>query len=269
MPSTENTPIINEYGVPLWLGKYPTVESVEEEKQKTMDDIAWYREYELKIISTAERVVHPEWIHYYDDLPAEKPHTIAIGVDLAISEEQSADYTAMVVGYVYGHGKNLRVYIQQHPVNERLTFPAQVERIKSLDGLHQRVCSRVKFYIEDVAYQKALVQLLEQSKYDVEATPTRGSDKTARLRLATPLMKEGQVFFPHSGCEELIMQLLGFGKERHDDLADAFAYTIVKTLENNRPQGSAGEFRRPAWIDQPPPPHIPGRLYGNRPYVPL
>jgi phage terminase large subunit-like protein len=114
-----------------------------------------------------------------------------------------------------------------------------------------------------------VMQLLEQSKYDVEATPTRGSDKTARLRLATPLMKEGQVFFPHSGCEELIMQLLGFGKERHDDLADAFAYTIVKTLENNRPQGSAGEFRRPAWIDQPPPPHIPGRLYGNRPYVPL
>lgn len=262
-------PIMDEYGQSLWPGKYPTPESIEEEKQKTMDDIAWYREYELKIISTAERVIHPEWINYYDDLPTAKPHTIAIGVDLAISEEQSADCTAMVVGYVYGHGKSLQIYIQPHPVNERLTFPAQVERIKSLDGLHQRVCSRVKFYIEDVAYQKALVQLLEQSKYDVEATPTRGSDKTARLRLATPLMKEGQVFFPRTGCEELIMQLLGFGKERHDDLADAFAYTVVKTLENNRPQGSAGEFRRPAWLDQPLPPHQPGKIYGNRAYVPI
>lgn len=260
-------PIIDEHGTPLWPGKYPTLESISEEKEKTMDDIAWYREYELKIISTAERVVHPEWIHRYDDLPSGKPQTIAIGVDLAISEKQSADYTAMVIGYIYGYGKNLKIYIQAHPINERLTFPAQVDRIKSLEALHLQKCSRVKFYIEDVAYQKALVQLLEQSKYDVEAAPTKGSDKAARLRLATPMMKDARVFFPHTGCEELIQQLIGFGKEKYDDLADAFAYLVVKTLENNKSGASSGTFVRPAWLDNPTPLRKRGMFpASNRPY---
>ena len=263
-------PIIDEHSKPLWPGKYPTPESIQEERIKTMDDIAWYREYELKIISTAERVVHPEWIHHYDDLPSGKPQTIAIGVDLAISEKQSADYTAMVIGYIYGYGKNLKIYIQSHPINERLTFPAQVDRIKALDAIHLQKCSRVKFYIEDVAYQKALIQILEQSKYDVEAAPTKGSDKAARLRLATPMMKDARVFFPHTGCEELIQQLIGFGKEKYDDLADAFAYLVVKTLENNKSGAFAGTFERPKWLDNPPPVRKGGMFpAGNRPYSDL
>jgi predicted phage terminase large subunit-like protein len=205
----------------------------------------------LKIISTLEQVVRPEWIHRYDELPKSGLHTIAIGVDLAISEKESADYTSMVVGYVYGYGKNKKIYIQPYPINERLTFPATVDRIRSLDAVHGTKCYRVKFYIEDVAYQKALVQFLQHSKYDVEAAPTRGSDKFARLRLATPMMKDEQVFFPREGCEELIMQLVGFGKEKHDDLADAFAYLVVLTLENSRTTGTAGQFARPAWLDKP------------------
>lgn len=244
-------PIIDDQGVPLWPGRFPTPEHVEAEREKVMNDIAWSREYLLKIISTLEQVVRPEWIHRYDELPKSGLHTIAIGVDLAISEKESADYTSMVVGYVYGYGKNKKIYIQPYPINERLTFPATVDRIRSLDAVHGTKCSRVKFYIEDVAYQKALVQFLQHSKYDVEAAPTRGSDKFARLRLATPMMKDEQVFFPREGCEELIMQLIGFGKEKHDDLADAFAYLVVLTLENSRVTGTAGQFIRPAWLDKP------------------
>lgn len=260
-------PIKDEQGNALWPGKYPTPESIAEEREKTMDDIAWYREYELKILSTAEQVVHPEWIHRYDGLPEGHPQTIAIGIDLAISERQSADYTAMVIGYIYGYGKNLKIYIHPHPTNERLTFPAQVDRIKSLDAIHRQKCSRVKLYVEDVGYQKALVQILEQSRYDVESAPTRGSDKAARLRLATPMMKDARVFFPPTGCEELIEQLVGFGKEKHDDLADAFAHLVIKTIENNRSAGIVGTFERPAWLDNPPPMRKGGMFpAGNKPY---
>lgn len=259
-------PIMDEQGNALWAGKYPTPEDIEAERQKTMSETAWSREYLLKIISTEEQVVRPEWIHRYDELPKSGLHTIAIGVDLAISEKESADYTSMVVGYVYGYGKNRKIYIQPYPINERLTFPATVDRIRSLDAVHGAKCSRVKFYIEDVAYQKALVQFLQHSKYDVEAAPTRGSDKFARLRLATPMMKDEQVFFPREGCEELIMQLIGFGKEKHDDLADAFAYLVVLTLENNRRVGTSGEFVRPAWLDKPLVARTGMFPNGNRPF---
>jgi len=63
-----------------------------------------------------------------------------------------------------------------------------------------------------------------------------------RLRLTTPLLKEAKVLFPESGCEELLEQLTGFGKEKHDDLADAFSILIIKIMANNPKRGSAGCF---------------------------
>lgn len=261
-------PIVGADGISLWPARYPDAASIERKRNEVLDNVTWHREYLLTILSTTEQVVHPAWVFFYDDLPSNKPRAIAIGVDLAISEKESADYTAMVIGYIYGYGKETKIYIQPHPVNERLTFPAQVDRIKSLDAIHSQKSSSVKFYIEDVAYQKALVQLLEQSRYDVEAAPTRGSDKAARLRLATPMMKDARVFFPREGCETLIEQLLGFGKEKHDDLADAFAYLVVKTIENNLSGGAVAHSTRPAWMDRPMPIRKPSMFPpGNRPWA--
>lgn len=237
-------PIIDDQGNALWPGKYPTPEDIEMERQKTMNDTAWYREYLLKIISTEEQIVKPEWIQFYSKLPQGGLCRILIGIDLAISERDSADFTAMVVGYVYGVGKNMRIYIQPNPTNNRLNFPTQVEFIKSLVAVHKRNHYRVKLYIENVGYQEALVQILQQSKYDVEGVSVGQSDKASRLQLTTPAIKEGQVFFPEKGCEELITQLLGFGKEKHDDLVDAFVITVLKAIENN-PRGAISGIGRP------------------------
>ena len=234
-------PIVDEQNVILWPGKYPTPESVEAERQKTMNDISWYREYMLKIVSSTEQVVHPKWIQFYNSTEGTL-RSIAIGIDLAVSEKESADCTAMVTGHIYGHGKNMKIYIQPHPINERIPFPVQVERIKNLVAVQKESHNRVKLYVEEVAYQKALVQLLESQKYDVEGVPTGRNDKTARLRLTTPFLKEGRILFPETGCEELIEQLVGFGKEKHDDLPDAFAMMVIKAIENNPKGGSVGVF---------------------------
>lgn len=34
--------------------------------------------------------------------------------------------------------------------------------------------------------------------------------------------------------------MLGFGKEKHDDLADVFAILVIKVIENNPRGGSVG-----------------------------
>ena len=232
-------PIIDDQGNPLWLGKYPTQEHIDVEKEKTLTDIAWSREYLLKIISTDEQVVQPEWIQFYKELPYGGLRNISIGIDLAVSEKETADYTAMVTGYVYGYGKNLRIYIQPNPINEHLAFPVQVEYVKSLVAIQKQKHFRVKLYVEDVGYQKALVQVLESRQYDVEGVPTGRSDKTTRLRLTTPFIKNGNILFPEKGCEELIEQIIGFGKESHDDLVDAFTILVLKVIENS-PTGSRG-----------------------------
>jgi len=228
-------PIINENNIPLWPAKYPTQESIEAERQKTMDEVAWYREYMLKIISTADQIIHPEWINTYDKLPlSNNLQTIVIGVDLAISLKDTADYTSIVTGYVYGYGEKMKIYVRPNPINLRITFPEQVSTITTLATLEKPSHHRLKIYIEKVGYQDALVHMLQLSKYDVVGVPAT-TDKITRLQLTTAPIKSGQILFPRTGCEELIEQLVGFGKEKHDDLADAFALMVLNAIEHNKP----------------------------------
>lgn len=228
-------PIIDDQSNPLWLGKYPNQESIELEQEKTMNDIAWHREYLLKIISSDEQIVKNEWIHFYKELPFDlNVKQIFIGVDLAISEENTADYTAMVVGYIYGYGKNMKIYIQPKPINERIPFPVQLERLKAMYATYAPKCFHFKVFVEDVGYQRALTQMLDHyMTTKIESVSVGRNDKATRLQFTTSLLKEGRILFPENGCEELIEQLLGFGKETHDDLVDAFSIMIIKALEKN------------------------------------
>ena len=229
-------PVVDAKGNSLWPGKYPTEESIKELKKTIPSESAWAREYELRIIADQEQVVHPDWIHYYDELPKDPSDAkeecfryTALGIDLAISLKDTADYTAMVAAKVYGYEDHMRVYILPHPVNERLTFPKQVERVKLMsDSL-----DKAEIYIEDVGYQSAIIQELEKDGYEAEGVKTRGADKRSRLAVVTHLIQNGQVLFPRKGCEALIQQLMGFGVESHDDLADAFAILLLKAMEKN------------------------------------
>jgi len=220
----------------LWPDKFPDKESTERLRKKVANESAWQREYLLRIISDEDRVVHPEWIHFYDTLPDEKNmRYVATGVDLAISEKQTADYTAMVSAQVFGYQEDLRIFILPNPVNKRMTFPETFEAVKRLsktlgDG------HPTKIFIEDVGYQASLIQQLEEAGFPAEAVKIKGQDKKARLSLTTHLIQSGKILFPRNGAELLIEQLTGFGVEKHDDLVDAFSILILKILENSTPE---------------------------------
>jgi hypothetical protein len=73
-------------------------------------------------------------------------------------------------------------------------------------------------------------QLLDEGIYDVKTSrPT--SDKRSRLALTTHLIQTGRILFPRHGAEELINQIVNFGVEKHDDLADAFSILILNCIE--------------------------------------
>jgi hypothetical protein len=117
-------PLVNNNDDIVWPGKYSTMDDIEMLKKTTASETAFLREYMLKIVSDASRVIHPEWIHYYDDLPSDKRDDYqytATGIDLAISQKESADYTAMVSVMVFGYAEELEVYVLPNPVSELIT----------------------------------------------------------------------------------------------------------------------------------------------------
>ncbi|MDP2709397.1 MAG: hypothetical protein Q8O93_05160 [bacterium] len=209
-----------------WPGKYPNAEAIKDEKLKSGNDIAWQREYLLRIVSDTDRVVHPEWIRYYnsEEKPWENFHLIDYaGVDLAISTKNGADYTAIVILKICRSGDKTWAYVEPYPFNERITFPEQVKKIKMITSINGDRFPKI--FIEKVAYQEALIQQLKSGGLHVEGVSPHG-DKRERLALTTSAIKEGLIIFPKKGAEELITQLIGFGVEKHDDLADAFSIVV-------------------------------------------
>jgi len=238
-------PLMDENGNVLWPGKYSSPEDIEMEKQKTISDIAFQREFMLKIIPDEDCVIKPEWIQYYDNMPSNNYNLLYTGVDLAISQKDSADYTAMVSIKSFGYGKNLKMCVLPCPINRRMEFP---EQVKQIELLYQTLGYGYenKFFIENTGYQESLIQELKSRHIRTEPSETGGKDKRARLATISHLIANGVVLFPKTGAENLIQQLVGFGIEKHDDLADAFFYAVSAIAkESFRPRSRGHTGPRP------------------------
>lgn len=190
-------PILNEENLPIWTGKYPSMEAIDEEKRRVGNEIAWQREYLLRIVPDDYRVIYPEWIKYYDELPSNESahyrHTYT-GVDLAISQKETADFTAAVTGKRYGSHEDLKVYILPNPLNKKLTFPQAVEALRQLSFMVGNG-QPTTLLIESVGYQEALPQQLKRLGIDAKSVKIE-SDKRSRLAMTSHLVQSGAILFP-------------------------------------------------------------------------
>ena len=233
-------PLINKKGVCLWPGKYPNEKDVEIERKKVGNEITWQQEYLLNIVPSEDQAIYPEWINYYDEIPERmdmyggyKSHLeVRIGIDPAISQSDVADYTAMVPGLLFETKTGYRIYILPKIINRRLNFPETINTCKVMYESYKKDYNLVRLVVEDVAYQKALPQQLKvEGVENVMTTHPGGQDKRSRLVLTANMIKSGQILFPREGAEELIQQIVHFGVEKHDDLADAFVNMAHSLLE--------------------------------------
>lgn len=228
---TRAYPFLDENGIALWPEKYPTQADIDTLRKSVPSPQAWQREYMLQIISTDDQVVRPEWIQTYRSLTHDMDYRYAAsGVDPAISEKETADYTAIVSGFVCGRKNNMKIYIVRDPLNERMDFPKSLEKIKIMSKMLGNGAP-AQLFIEGVAYQKSLIEQLKAEGFPAREYRPQGSDKRARLSLVSNLIQTGRVLFPETGAEKLIAQITGFGIERHDDLMDAFCILVLSVLE--------------------------------------
>ena len=229
-------PILNEQWECIWPERY-TKEDIEILKKMVGSEVAWRTEYLLENAGYEWQVIKPEWIHWEEVLPDKTndfyPHRLKTWVDLAISESNSADYTAFVTGSVWGYEERRKVYIT-HAFQARMDFPKTIETLQIYDGIQkaQNELSEHVIVVEDIWYQRAIEQQLRHST-DVDVELFRPlSSKRERLILVSDLIKKGVVIFIRTPFVEwLVEQILWFGKETHNDLVDAFVMMILKVME--------------------------------------
>ena len=249
-------PLVNdadEWASCLWKAQYPDQSAINDAR-KNAGAIAWEREYKLKVVSEDGAIITPEDIHYYDEFPPktettnDKGEKVRIpapaslkghGVDLAISEKESADYTAIASGDVFYIDDGPKIYVRPDPFNQHVTFHDTMKRVRAIPG---ELKGANLFFVEDVGYQKAAIQEMERAMLPViPMKPT--ADKRSRLQVIAPYIKNGTVLFPRSGCEQLLAQMFNLGVEAHDDLCDALVWLVQGLVD----QGL--ELPKIHWID--------------------
>ncbi len=229
-------PLLDDDNNIIWPGKYPDMEAVEKERKRIGDSITWNREFLLLLTPEGQPIVDSNWIKTYSQIPSTDNfnryrYTVS-GVDSAISEKSTADYTAIVTFDVFGFGEDLKIYVRANPFNARVSWKNTKAIIVSIDKtMNSRKCN--EFVIEDVGYQRVLADELKQT-YNIKATPKPvHACKADRLRVVTHLIEDGKILFPEKGAEDLIKQLVYFGSLKHDDLADAFSLGINHIMEQS------------------------------------
>lgn len=191
-----------------------------ESAKRSMGSYLFANQYQNEIIPLEDQVFRPEWMSYYKELPTIK-HTFAF-IDPAISQEEHADFTALVV---------VDVDIDQNwYVRNATRFKINPTKIVDLIFRVQDQFQCQGIGIEDVAFQKALIHMVgEEMKRRGVVLPISGirpdTNKTKQMRILglVPRFEWGRIKLAQ-GLHDLELEMAQFPRGAHDDLLDALAY---------------------------------------------
>lgn len=234
-----NMPAISADGKALWPEMYD-IDALEVIK-KTLGPFGWATLYQQNPIPREGNIVKIEWIK---GLYPQKDQIkyIYAAVDPAISKRDSADETSVCVGAI-GYGDPPPIY-ELETIHGHWDFATQIRMIEQVD-------KRYKLSMlgcEDVAYQKALGQVLQSKGLPVVQLPA-DHDKVRRAMMVTPMMEQGRVFI---NSPDLIRQLLSFrGGSEKNDLAESLFY-LLSMVNRFAPTKIIREQDEPelVWSDQ-------------------
>lgn len=175
-------------------------------------------------------IIKPEWIKYEAIDETWKFDRIAVGCDLAASEDNKGDWTVFVVaGVLINESTNQREYKMLDFIKTRVV--GNLEKLEILRDIRSKWGTRaysIIFVPETNAYQRSMLGdfkriFVDQWQLDdmrVKATPSRG-DKHERLNGISGIFDNDLVRFNEAvGWRDVVSQLT-FQELDHDDCADA------------------------------------------------
>ncbi len=215
-------------GKPKSLWDYFSLEELQKRRRK-MGSTRFQCAMMNDVSALVEGVVfRRQWFNRIDGLP-NTPLTFRMGVDLASSTKERADYTAYVITAQDGLGN---------------FYVVEAGRAKIAGG-HAKWVNRIVenfphpisvIYIEKVQFQSTLVNELMT---DFPNLPVKGkdadADKGTRAEAVAAKYEAGKIFhlksLPHEFEDELI-QFDPAGKKGHDDWVDSLGYSLALGATN-------------------------------------
>lgn len=188
-----------------------------EQKRGELPALVFAQEYLAEFVTFGAGLVKPDMI-VTGDAPPGLP--VVLGVDLAISEKQGADFTAIVAMSRDAAGTVYVREVERH----RCGFHDVLNRIKAASARWNPALIAV----EQTQYQAAVVQELARTT----SLPVRGvrPDRDKLTRFAPLLTRYEQRMVRHDPAKVPAWfrdELLSFPEGEHDDAVDAASYAFA------------------------------------------
>lgn len=190
-----------------------------DEQRKTLGPYIYANQYMNEIIPSEDQDFKASWLKYYDELP-DLYYTFAF-LDPAISTQDTADFTALVVVHVDVDGN---WYIEQAK-RYRINATETIDLLFSVTETFKPMCLGV----EIVSYQKAIMHFLDKEmRLRGTIIPVkgiqRGADKTKEKRILSlvPRFEWGRIYL-NKNLTDLEDEYSKFPRSSYDDVLDALS----------------------------------------------
>lgn len=221
---------ITSDGTALW-SEWWSLEKLEE-KKKEIGTLAFEQEYMNNPIDPSIQILKP--VAFYESIDLTMCDCYGY-IDLAISEKETADYTAIVT--IARHKGTGKLYVIR-PVRMRGSVLEQLELVFNQHAIYNYKV----FGVESVAYQKAFAQILrdESNKRGIYIPAVEvevDKDKIRRATEITPLIENGTIIF-NNNHQDFMSEIQHFPKAPHDDFVDAFVGAVSLAIKATGGSGS-------------------------------
>lgn len=204
----------------------PHIDSTEiEAAERELPNIVFQQEFLAEFIDVQGALVKREYLTHIPSDRVPKTLRIGMGVDLAISKSETADFTAIaIVGYDPDSGRRYVLDVWRGKVG----FHDVVATIRQ----YAEKWKPQRINIEAVQYQVAVVQdLLRKTSLPVKAIkPDR--DKVTRFHGLLARYEQLLVTHVTNLDPEFERELLSFPIGAHDDIVDALVYAELAAVKN-------------------------------------
>lgn len=209
-------PALDEHGRSPWPGKYPAKWFAKRRRESGI--IIFNAQYQCDTEAMKGEIFGYDLCQQVspEDWPSHKGLRVYMGVDLAISEKDTADKFAIVV---IGMVPDRSGYFVLDYFEGQLRFKAQTAKIVE----YYRKWDPIRCLLETNQYQEAQYQTLKDEYPDIRLkSVNQDKDKISRAWKLSAYFEDKKMFFRKGQQDLLIEHIVLFPNHRYKDLFDAF-----------------------------------------------